>query len=702
MTNADSGDSGASDASADNAASGDNRWSRRSGWIAEPVEPVETVDAPATRPIRTRSRIVAAAGGEANLDLTDSSSPPAVPAPNVTETVDVTEPIDLRSEDIRSLLLEGAGTTSGPAPVPTPPAIPTPHVAASAAAQENEPVKNAEPGGGGPDETSTPRAPASRSSKWGGQRGAPEASRSTPRLTVTDPQSKYGPSLVSLADQTDPSLSIAPASPDDRLTPSTPDEATSAVVTADVPEPASPATVQESGTAVTPRIDTPAPNESMPLERDEADGAPEPAAAQPTSTLGFAPPQPAVESADQTDDGSMLPEHVATQSLVDPRDGSDSGPRFFTSAVFVVAVALAVVAGILGALWQRERTQNSDLQEQLQAASVAAAEPADDSADLTDDLRALELENERLAREVAELETLVAPVPPGRITTIDTPFSPNVVDEARGRLIAIDAAGEYVVWGEGADAGITNAGMVSGIPTGLFAYRDNAWIAQEGGGISVISLVDGSSVLQVETGDVSLIVPSSRTVWSYSPTTLELRRHREANGNITATIQLPVGIRELSAGAGSIWALGEDGLVYRVNTADLTVAPIAAGQEVVSIAAGTDALWALSAADGSLRRVDAVSGEVLVTVPVGRDPIAAEFSGSSIWVALRSGETLIEVDTRTAAVVSRTSLPGVPLEITSGGDGVLVSLEGDVPLVRVASAEGEVIDDAAEGDQADG
>ena len=89
---------------------------------------------------------------------------------------------------------------------------------------------------------------------------------------------------------------------------------------------------------------------------------------------------------------------------------------------------------------------------------------------------------------------------------------------------------------------------------------------------------------------------------------------------------------------------------------------------------------------------------------MGRDPIDAVFAGNSVWVALRSGSSLIEVDTRTSAVVSRTTLPGEPTALHQGDMGVFVTMDGDVPLVRVSSlltdaeAEEAAADDAAEGD----
>ena len=102
--------------------------------------------------------------------------------------------------------------------------------------------------------------------------------------------------------------------------------------------------------------------------------------------------------------------------------------------------------------------------------------------------------------------------------------------------------------------------------------------------------------------------------------------------------------------------------------------------------AGPDALWTLSAADGSLRRVDPVTGSVLVTVPVGRDPIDAMFAGSSVWVGLRAGSSMIEVDTATSAVVSRTELSSEPAQLYEGDTGVYVSTVGEgSPLLRIDS-----------------
>ena len=77
-----------------------------------------------------------------------------------------------------------------------------------------------------------------------------------------------------------------------------------------------------------------------------------------------------------------------------------------------------------------------------------------------------------------------------------------------------------------------------------------------------------------------------------------------------------------------------------------------------------------------------------MTVPVGRDPIDVEFVGSSVWVALRSGSSLIEVDTRTSAVVSRTELSSEPSKLFQGTNALYVATADDAGTIfRVNSLE---------------
>ena len=136
-----------------------------------------------------------------------------------------------------------------------------------------------------------------------------------------------------------------------------------------------------------------------------------------------------------------------------------------------------------------------------------------------------------------------------------------------------------------------------------------------------------------------------------------------------------------------MWALGDDGLVYRLNTADLTVLEIDVGDRVSSISAGDGSLWALSASTGSLRRLDVVTGAVLATVPVGEGAIDLAFSHGVAWVLLGRRAALVEVDAATNAVVTRTALGPSPTALHPTDFGVFVTFADNAGLLAVSSSE---------------
>lgn len=446
------------------------------------------------------------------------------------------------------------------------------------------------------------------------------------------------------------------------------------------------------------RTDAGAEPESM-SQSDEATSDPE-TADDPRETADDAD---AVDDvAPPTTDPTPL-QHAVLPALID-REPEQRGNRSGL-ILLVLATMLAVLSGVLGAFWLRERSAAQDLRDELELVSAADDVSTAGLSDLNDEIRTLRFQNDELQTRLDEMSALVLELPAGRVTEVAVPFTPvfadEVADDGFERLIAVSSDGEYVVWADGVDGSITGSGSLTGSPTGLFAATSKAWITTDSATIDVVSLLpDGEGLPTVDFGPVSFVAPEDRAYWTYEPASGDVVRLKKSDGGVTASAKVPVPVVDLTIGAGSVWALGDDGRVYRINTADFTVQAIDAGADLISITAGPDALWTLSAADGSLRRVDAVSGEVLVTVPVGRDPIDATFAGSSVWVALRSGTSLIEVDTRTAAVISRTALPGEPTALHQGDSGVFVTLEGDVPLVRVASltlpvASSDDADDAA-------
>lgn len=377
---------------------------------------------------------------------------------------------------------------------------------------------------------------------------------------------------------------------------------------------------------------------------------------------------------------------TAIERLVPDRPARSAGP-----ILLLIAVSLAIVTGILGTMLLRERSSSTELRDQVERAEAGENVAVAGLEEVNGDVRVLELENDRLQQQLNEMSALVLELPEGRLTEIAVPFTPLFADEAaNGRLIAISAEGEYIIWGDGAAGPITDSGTLSGAPTGLFAATGKAWVSTDNGQVEALSLVAGADGLPaVDVGNASFLAQEERSYWTFDSGTGEVVRRRKGDSSVLTSVSIPVDVVDMTIGAGSVWALGDDGRVYRINTADLTVLAIDAGADLISITAGPDALWTLSAADGSLRRVDPVTGEVLVTVPVGRDPIDATFGGGSVWVPLRSGSSLIEVDTRTAAVVSRTPLPGEPTAVHQGETGVFITAAGDSPMFSVSSSSAE-------------
>ena len=393
-------------------------------------------------------------------------------------------------------------------------------------------------------------------------------------------------------------------------------------------------------------------------------------------------------SFDEEDEELPEVEGIPYAELIDDPFRRRTGP-----ILLALATILAVLCGLLGALWLRERSTVSELRTDLAATTQPPIVDSDedvlaegDELDqlIENQIEDLREENAELEQQLADASALVLELPPGRVSAISAPFTPTFVDEQDGRLVAVDESGSYAVWGEGSDGPITETGELGGSPTGLFISRNRAWISTEATGIGVLTLANDAAPTFVDYGPARFLAEEERGYWTYNEERGQVARVDKSDGVVTNSISVPSIVVDMAIGAGSVWALGEDGLVYRINTADFTVQAFDLGEVIVSVTAGPDTLWALSAADGALRRVDPVSGEVLVTVPVGRDPIDAVVAGNSVWVGLRAGQSLIEVDTRTSAVVSRTSLADPPAALHEGDAGVFVTME-DSPLLLVSS-----------------
>jgi DNA-binding beta-propeller fold protein YncE len=131
---------------------------------------------------------------------------------------------------------------------------------------------------------------------------------------------------------------------------------------------------------------------------------------------------------------------------------------------------------------------------------------------------------------------------------------------------------------------------------------------------------------------------------------------------------------------GEVWVAGYDE-VFPINPRTGDVGSGIRIGHARDLAFGAGSLWVVSGSDinqrlgPALRRVDLPGREVEGKVDVGRDPVAVDWAGGSIWVASRGDRTIKRVDPERNAVVKTIPLGAPPKALAADGEGVWVAVE---------------------------
>ena len=102
---------------------------------------------------------------------------------------------------------------------------------------------------------------------------------------------------------------------------------------------------------------------------------------------------------------------------------------------------------------------------------------------------------------------------------------------------------------------------------------------------------------------------------------------------------------------------------------------------------GTD-VWVTNATDGTVSEIDAASGTVVNTIPVGNAPLGVSSDGTHVWVANEESGTVSEIQISATALIAQAitgvSLPTAPVvggsytvTATGGGSGLPVMFSID-------------------------
>jgi DNA-binding beta-propeller fold protein YncE len=118
--------------------------------------------------------------------------------------------------------------------------------------------------------------------------------------------------------------------------------------------------------------------------------------------------------------------------------------------------------------------------------------------------------------------------------------------------------------------------------------------------------------------------------------------------------------------------------------------PIAIGQGPLRIAVGERSVWVTSARDGTLTRIESVSGHVIRKLRLERGIAGVAVGERSVWVASpRTGEVL-RIDGDVGTVEDRIEVGGRPGALVFGGDRVWVADEDGRGVTAINAQGGRV------------
>jgi YVTN family beta-propeller protein len=123
-----------------------------------------------------------------------------------------------------------------------------------------------------------------------------------------------------------------------------------------------------------------------------------------------------------------------------------------------------------------------------------------------------------------------------------------------------------------------------------------------------------------------------------------------------------------------------------LKTRALTVFDIGPGAKEGEIAVGAGSVWMITDAQGSLSRIDPVSGSVMDVVHLPPGSSNAVFSDGRIWVTRADGADLTVVDASTDKVLDQVPVGLHPRFVTAGAGAIWTVDQGDGALSRIDTA----------------
>jgi hypothetical protein len=264
---------------------------------------------------------------------------------------------------------------------------------------------------------------------------------------------------------------------------------------------------------------------------------------------------------------------------------------------------------------------------------------------------------------------------PGSLVRIDAATGEILASVAipSPRLLAPDGRSVWVLGGEDgseqlarmdtATNAVTATFDASAIPeSGLTVTRGAAWLNDEHGMAYRVATRAGAaedvSFAELNFAEGQFAAGGSLWVSGFEPGPCCTRPpdlYRVDPTTLEVIARIEDATEVVAAGRGFVWALGERVLgnqpeLVRIDTETHTTAPIGVLDfPWADLAVADGAVWASSPEDGTIVRLDPLTGEEQERIGVGGAPRALAAGGGAVWAAIRSG-TVARYDIATGEI----------------------------------------------------
>ena len=208
---------------------------------------------------------------------------------------------------------------------------------------------------------------------------------------------------------------------------------------------------------------------------------------------------------------------------------------------------------------------------------------------------------------------------------------------------------------------------------------------------SVVGVTTMRGLLPVDSRSLAT---GSRTVW-VGDWGLVHRVH-PATGDELRPVALwgatdPGGVAYVAVAEGNAWAVGEDGLLVRIDP--LTASKdgsVDVSQSASGIGAGFDAVWVVDDLHGTLTRVDATTLEIVETYPAPGDMNAIAVGAGAVWLLDSNAGVVTPFHPSTGLFGAPIRVGIGPTDVATGLGSVWVTNQGEDTLSRIDPITGEV------------